>query len=105
MKVRLERTGGLAGSKLSVEIDSEDLPPERALELAERVRGAQLFSLPASTVPKRVVPDSFRYTITAEDAGVSKTIERGEPDMSAPLARLVDYLVEHARSLRLSRKR
>ena len=105
MKVRLERTGGLAGSRLAVEVDSEELPPERAPELAARVQGAAFFALPAFTVPKRAVRDAFHYRITAEDSDRTKTIEVDDPDLSAQLQHLIDYLVEHARALRLSKGR
>jgi len=105
MKVRLERTGGFAGAKLSVSLDSDELPADRAQELSARVQGAGFFALPAFTVPKRAVRDAFHYQIIAEDGGRTKTVEVDDPDLSAPLRHLIDFLVAHARALRLSRRR
>jgi hypothetical protein len=92
-RIRIERIGGFAGfglpgSRLRSKADlaASDLSPDerRAIEdlfAAKKSVGAQ-------------APDSFRYRITHESAGGTKTIEAAEADVPASLKSRVRDVIE-----------
>ena len=46
MKIHFERSGGFLGRELSTSVDTNDLPPEKALRLLEVLEDADFFTLP-----------------------------------------------------------
>lgn len=86
MKVTLRRTGGVAGTTMRYELDSDDNELRRlvAAALAE----------PQSHKPP--VPDSFTYSLHVLYYG-GATAERtwGEADLTDTDRALIDYLREH----------
>jgi len=64
MKITLVRTGGVAGMRRSVDIDTDDLDPERARELERLVKAANLQRLSEPTLTSDRAPDRLRYKLT-----------------------------------------
>jgi hypothetical protein len=64
MKITLVRTGGVAGMRRAIEIDTDDLDPERARELERLVKAANLQRLSEPTLTSDRAPDRLRYKLT-----------------------------------------
>jgi hypothetical protein len=92
MKVRLERSGGLANIRRTVTVDAAALPPERAEELRRLVAAADLDNRSESPAPPAGRPDRFVYRLTVEDASAGHTVTVSEDAASEDLQRLVDWL-------------
>ena len=60
MKITLVRTGGVAGMRRAVEIDTDDLDPEHARELERLVKAANLQRLSEPTLTSDRAPDRAR---------------------------------------------
>jgi hypothetical protein len=97
MKVRLVRSGGVAGARLSGELDSERLPEDGALRLARLVEESGLLSLPPGASASTPAPDRFAYRLTVETGSTEHTVEVAEQDVPPSLAPLIDWLVSRAR--------
>jgi hypothetical protein len=97
MKVRLVRSGGVAGMRLATEADSARLPDESARSLARLVEDSGVLLLPPSAAALPSGPDRFAYRVTVETAGGQHTVEIAEEDMTPALEPLIDWLVSHAR--------
>ena len=95
MRIRFERSGGFANISLKAEIDSAELPPERAKELSRLVAKARPFDQPAQPATTSM-PDQFQYEMTIEDAGHSQTIKISDDGASDELKLLFDFLSEEA---------
>ncbi|MGB7623646.1 MAG: protealysin inhibitor emfourin [Terriglobia bacterium] len=97
MRIRLERSGGFAGIKLSSSVDTEELSPDEAGQVRKMVEGATFFELPDSIKSARPMPDRFVYRIQIEEGGKTKTVEVDEASVPDPLKPLVRHLVDAAR--------
>ena len=95
MRIRFERSGGFANISLKTEIDSANLPPERARELSRLVEKARPFDQ-ASPPASPSMPDQFQYEVTIEDDGRSETIKTSDDAASDDLKLLFDFLSEAA---------
>jgi hypothetical protein len=98
-KILFERTGGFMGRKVSVTIDMDDLPEDRAEALGNLLDEANFFELPAD-LTSPAMPDAFTYNITvfSEDEQHSVRVS----DASAPddLRPLLEELSRQARMQR-----
>ena len=92
MRIKLERTGGLANVRRSVSLDAAALAPERAEELRRLVAAADLAAFPENPTPLAGRPDRFVYQLTVEDEAVARTVTVSEDAASENLQRLVDWL-------------
>jgi hypothetical protein len=97
MKVRLVRSGGVAGMRLAAEMDSARLPEEGARHLARLVEESGVLALPAHTHAGATGPDRFAYRLTVETEGREHTVEIAEEDLSPAIEPLIDWLVSRAR--------
>src|SRR5579864_4747649 len=112
MRIRLRRSGGFAGLQTPpVEIDSQQLPTDKARELEQLVTRARLFEPPAppaglGTAQPAAPPapgparDAFQYDLSIEDGGRSQAVRLHEGAMHPDAARLVQWLAQqgHAAS-------
>ena len=99
MRIEFERTGGFAGMRVAVTIDTATLAPEDAQKLQEQVASAKFFHLPTS-LPAPTGADSFHYQVTIEDQGQRHTVEVGENAASPELKALLRELTRIARQVR-----
>jgi hypothetical protein len=97
MKVRLVRSGGVAGIRLATELDSDRLPEEGARRLARLVEDSGILALPAGVPAPASGPDRFGYRLTVETEGREHSIEVAEERMTPALAPLIEWLVSSAR--------
>ena len=82
--VRFQRTGGLAGIKIAVDTDTDELSPAQG----EMVRA--LLAAPDSQPPPRApgAPDRFTYELTIDDGRQQRLLrwpETAVPDDVRPL--------------------
>ncbi len=97
MKVRLVRSGGIAGMRLATEADSSRLPDEGARSLARLVEDSGVLLLPPGAAAPPSGPDRFAYRVTVETEGGEHTVEIAEEDVTPALEPLIDWLVSRAR--------
>ena len=97
MLIHFERTGGFAGMRTSVNLDTKSLPKDEADKLHDLVDKAGFFNLPASfPAPKRGA-DYFQYRLTVEMDGRKHTVEVSDPAVPAALRPLLQSLMGYAR--------
>jgi hypothetical protein len=72
-RLRLRRTGGIAGVPTEAELDTAELEQPRA----EAVLSALDAAKDAHPAPPR--PDTFSYELTIERSGNSRTVTFGDP--------------------------
>jgi len=93
MRVSLVRTGGFAGRRVQVDLDSRALPATRARRLQSLLEKSRFFDLPVlmdSGVPG---PDRFRYRVTVEEENRSHTVEAAEASVPDTMRPLLDWLL------------
>lgn len=94
MRIKFERSGGLANIPLHAELDSAHMKPDRAEELKRLVDEARPFDQPSTS--KSNVPDDLHYQVTIEHGGQKKTINVSDTAASDELKSLFDFLGEEA---------
>jgi hypothetical protein len=95
MRIIFQRTGGFAGARVGLSIDSKSLSPEEAV-LLERMARAALRSEPASAGP-RAGADDFQFRIEIQEADGSQVLSFTHSQMTPELSELVDRLTRLAR--------
>jgi emfourin len=96
MRVYCKKTGGIAGLKISAEVDSKQLSPAEVQEMEKLVERARLFDQPAKP-SVGATPDQFQYEITVEDQGMRHSFATNDAAASDELLDLVDWLIAVAR--------
>src|SRR6266496_6665884 len=95
MRISFERTGGFANVPLRAEIDTAQMPANRAQELERLVEKAQPFDQPAQ--PQSMpVPDDLHYELKVEDGSRSHSFRTSDSPASDYLKILFDFLGEEA---------
>jgi hypothetical protein len=100
MKIYFERSGGFMGRNVSTVVDTNQIPPERALSLLEKVEDADFFDLPempGALLESAPVPDEMSYKVTVEVAGVQHTVETSDTSAPQQLQPLLQELSRYAR--------
>jgi hypothetical protein len=102
MKLDFVRSGGFAGLRLALAIDTDSLPAEAASRILQLVEAAGFFELDQGAVDRSAAPDRFEYRLTIESAIWGKhaivLAESAVPDEARPL-------LDHLTSLALRRSR
>jgi hypothetical protein len=103
LRVKLERTGGIAGMRMAATIDSESLSHEEASRLRELVEAAGFFNLPEKIGdPDAPGADQFLYTVAVEMEGLRHTVHTGDAAAPPALRLLIRWLTNVARKGRRS---
>ena len=89
MKLAIVRGGGLAGLSTRTMLDSDDLPPEEAAALRERV-GAAAPGFEAAGPPPPPHPDEQLYEVTLTD-GEQRTARFTDTSLPDPVRRLLEW--------------
>jgi hypothetical protein len=101
MHIRFRRSGGFASLQTPpVEIDSQELPADKAGELERLVAEAGLLDQPAGPPPAAApspARDAFQYDISVEHQGRSGALRARDGEMRPEVARLVQWLSRQAR--------
>lgn len=102
MRIEFERSGGVAGLRLSATIESDSLPNQEADDLCKLVEDAGFFDLPADITSPKAQPDQFVYAVTVETEARRHTVRVDDSTAPARLQPLLDWL---SRAVRRSRRR
>jgi hypothetical protein len=99
--IRFRRSGGFAGLQTpAVEIDSRQLPADKAGELERLVAEAGLLDQPANPPTSQTaspVRDAFQYDLSVEHEGRTGALRVSDGAMRPEVARLVQWLSQEAR--------
>lgn len=97
MRVRMERSGGLAylpGLQEPIEVDTDDLSPDDASELKDLVHQTRLMR-EAPTAAGKGGPgaaDGLEYQITVRDGDDERSVGVRDPLPNPAISALIDYL-------------
>lgn len=102
MQVSFERTGGFAGLRLSIAVDSQSLEQEELEQLQDEVIRADFFHLP-DMIDEPASADRFEYRISVEWGEQRHSITVAETAMPDDLRPLVNRLERMLRTHRRTR--
>ncbi|MBI3739522.1 MAG: hypothetical protein HY258_10795 [Chloroflexi bacterium] len=100
MKIDFVRSGGFAGLRLAVNVDTQTLPADQSAALEKLIRDSGFFNLPEQIKSPSGGADRFEYRLTISDAGRSHSVTVSEAAMPESLRPLIDRLTEMAKSPR-----
>ncbi len=95
MRIELLRSGGFANIELRRSLDTDELTPAEARELAELVDQIDIEELSKRSPIRARGADRFQYDIVIITAGERHEVSVGEGEMSPPLHRLVYRLLQN----------
>lgn len=98
MQIFWERTGGFAGIRKSLSIDTDNLPAKAAEELSQLVTAADFFHLPEQINSPSPQCDRFQYRLTVKENGKQHTVTISEAALSNTLSILIAWLNQAANS-------
>jgi hypothetical protein len=97
MQIAFERTGGIAGARIRLNLPEGALSGAEAEKLEALVQQSRFFELPSAMSPRQLATDRFHYRLTIKQGGRQHTVEVDEPDVPAELQPLLDTLMQLAR--------
>ncbi len=90
-RIRLTRSGGLAGLSMVASVDLDELPEDTAEEI--RAALAELdFDPPEANAGRSAVPDAYQYDVVVTN-GKRRSLTAHDPFLSPALRALVDALL------------
>lgn len=92
MKIKIERSGGLAPITNSSEIDVKDLPPELIPTTKKIMQKQKTLS---ARPPPRGAADYYSYKIVIQDGSKKRELECNQFNMDNDLKTLVKYVESH----------
>lgn len=98
--IEFERSGGFIGRSTKLVIDSRVLEPGEAEALKHLIEESGFFETLAFESSFMNLPDQFRYQITIDHGGKSRSMAVTEGHMPELLRPLINYLVAMARKKR-----
>src|SRR5215510_15202326 len=93
-KIIFDRSGGLLGQDINLDLDLDTLPASEALNLIHLIQGANFFKLPEDLVATST-PDEFIYTLTVESGSARhciRTSDTSSPESLRPLLNVLSTL-------------
>jgi Emfourin len=96
MKVKVERSGGLAAISISNEMDTKDLPSGLAAMARNIMRNQKLSSIPMTSTPIGAA-DHYSYRISFEDGVNRRVIECNQYEIQDDLKSLVKYVEKNSK--------
>jgi hypothetical protein len=96
LRVRVVRTGGLAGARVVAELEADALGPRRRRQVEGLIAGARTAA--AGAPPRRPGgADRFTYEVTIEGAGGAQSLRGGEGALPEAVVELARFVVRHGR--------
>ena len=89
--ITFERSGGVIGKELHLDLDLESLPEDEAERLQKLIDEADFFNVPEN-LAARSSADEFQYKITLDDGSKSHTVRTSDTTMPKSLLPLVKEL-------------
>jgi emfourin len=96
MKIKVERSGGLAAIAISNEIDEKDLPSNMIRKAKKIVADQKSFALPLKSAPLGAA-DHFTYKISIQDGANERVIVCNQYNIENDLKLLVKYIEKNSR--------
>ena len=96
MKIKVERSGGLAGIPMFNELDSKDLPSPLLSTVKKIVENTNLSSIPLKVTPKGA-GDHYSYKISIKDGIQQRVIECNQYDIQDDLKSLIRYIEKNSK--------
>lgn len=91
-KIRFERSGGFAGTRLTAEIEADDLSEDQKKEIADLLDDMDFEELPAKPGNSMPLPDEFVYSIVVESGNQKYEVMAGESALPADAQPLIEIL-------------
>jgi len=91
--ITFERTGGVVGNDLHLDLDLDTLPKDEAQHLLKLIEEADFFRIsehPASTA--QFTPDEFKYTVLVDTGEKTHTVHTSDSTMPKNLQPLTKEL-------------
>jgi hypothetical protein len=96
VRAELHRSGGFTGRRVSVRLDSEQMPPADAARLVRLVSTIDLSRLGPERLPATGGADLMRYELTIERGGRRWHGVVSDPHVPAELRPLLQFLSQHS---------
>ncbi len=96
MKVYFERTGGFAGLKTSVLLDTDKMSHDESEEFYSVYNNTNFLHLPQKTESKNNVADVFHYKITVEMQDEKYTVETTDLSLTPEFENFINFLSDKA---------
>lgn len=95
MKIKVERSGGIAGIPTTAEIDTKDLPSSLVNEVKRTIEHKRSPKL-AKTL-KKGAADHFSYIFSIEDKGEKTIFECNQYDIQNELKNLLKFIEKNSK--------
>jgi hypothetical protein len=96
-RLRLTRTGGIAGIAAEADVDTDALEPDEARVILRALDATDLDDLERRPAPPAGPPDAFAYRLEVRRGAGEHTIAFTDADMPSELAPVVHSLSRRAR--------
>jgi hypothetical protein len=97
MRIKFERSGGMAGMRLATSLNTKYLEADEAQKLEKLVEDCNFFDLPEKMTSSRGGADRFQYKITVSSGWKKHTLVADESELPKKLQSLVKQLTTLAR--------
>jgi hypothetical protein len=90
MIIQYERSGGFAGMRVKVNVDTNSLPPETTQSFYQALASARFFELPDKLAATTLGADQFTHHLTIDDENRHHAVEMTDsavPDSLQPVLR------------------
>jgi Emfourin len=99
VRIRVERSGGLAGIRISNEMDAKDLPSELIRAAKKIIDEKKPSSLSMKSIPKGAA-DHYDYKISIQDGINVNVIECNQYNIEDDLKSIVKYIERNSKQKR-----
>jgi hypothetical protein len=97
VKIKVERSGGVAGIPLCIEMDSKDLPSSLVTKVKKIIVDKNTSSLPMKSAP-RGAADHYTFKISIQDGVNRSVIECDQYDLQDDLKLFVKYVEKNSKN-------
>ena len=89
--ITFERTGGIVGNDLHLDLDLDTLPQDEAQHLRRLIDESDFYSVPEYTA-EQFTPDEYKYTIAVNGEQASHTVHTSDSSIPKNLLPLTKEL-------------
>ena len=99
MKIRVRRTGGVAGVLVSAEVDDAELPHDKAEQLRRLLDEADFFGLPTKTMARPLGPavDVMEYFVEVSDGKRHRVLMGPDGTLPPGVGELAQFVLRNGR--------
>ena len=96
MKIKIERSGGVAGLSITREMDTKELPTSLAIKVKKIIEDTKSSSLPLKVTPKGAA-DHYNYKISIQEGENEMVMECNQFNLQNDLKSLIKYVEAHSK--------